>query len=127
MSGTVGGRYGLGGRPSPIVSNCRRSPTARAAARISPAPLQPVIVTDGEPDQHARETSRCDIGQASLQMMVAAAAADLGIGSGLRRLEGLNSLIRLTRHRSLGFHSPAPLIALVYLFCCVGVQIPLPR
>ncbi len=39
-----------------------------------------MIVIDDEPDQRARETARYDIGQASLQMMVA--AADLGIGSG---------------------------------------------
>ena len=42
------------------------------------------------------------------------------------RLEGLNSRIRLMSHRSFGFHSAAPLIALVYL-CCAGITIPLPR
>lgn len=30
------------------------------------------------------------------------------------------------RASAFGFHSPAPLIALIYL-CCAGVQIPLPR
>lgn len=42
------------------------------------------------------------------------------------RLEGLNSRIRLISHRSFGFHSAAPLIALVYLSCS-GIVIDLPR
>jgi transposase len=42
-----------------------------------------------------------------------------------RRLEGLNSKIRLISHRAFGFHSPNPLIALVYL-CCSGLIIKLP-
>jgi transposase len=42
------------------------------------------------------------------------------------RLEGLNSRIRLISHRSFGFHSSAPLIALVYLSCS-GITIGLPR
>ena len=52
------------------------------------------------------------------------AAIRLGLSNG--RLEGLNSRIRLISHRSFGFHSAAPLIALVYL-CCSGVAIDLPR
>jgi transposase len=52
------------------------------------------------------------------------AAIRLGLTNG--RLEGLNSRIRLISHRSFGFHSAAPLIALVYL-CCSGVTIQLPR
>src|SRR5207247_653696 len=40
------------------------------------------------------------------------AAIRLGLTNG--RLEGLNSRIRLISHRSFGFHSAAPLIALVY-------------
>ena len=52
------------------------------------------------------------------------AAIRLGLDNG--RLEGLNSRIRLISHRSFGFHTPWPLIALVYL-CCAGIQIPLPR
>ena len=52
------------------------------------------------------------------------AAIRLGLSNG--RLEGLNSRIRLISHRSFGFHSPAPLIALVYL-CCAGITIELPR
>ncbi len=52
------------------------------------------------------------------------AAIRLGLSNG--RLEGLNSRIRLISHRSFGFHSAAPLIALVYL-CCAGITIPLPR
>jgi transposase len=47
-----------------------------------------------------------------------------GLSNG--RLEGLNSKIRLISHRSLGSHSAAALIALVYL-CCSGVVIELPR
>lgn len=50
-------------------------------------------------------------------------AIRLGLDNG--RLEGLNNRIRLISHRSYGFHSPAPLIALIYL-CCAGVYIPLP-
>jgi transposase len=52
------------------------------------------------------------------------AAIRLGLSNG--RLEGLNSRIRLISHRSFGFHSADPLIALVYL-CCAGIVIPLPR
>ena len=52
------------------------------------------------------------------------AAIRLGLSNG--RLEGLNSRIRLISHRSFGFHSAAPLIALVYL-CCTGILIDLPR
>ena len=51
-------------------------------------------------------------------------AIRLGLSNG--RLEGLNSRIRLISHRSFGFHSAAPLIALVYL-CCTGIVIDLPR
>jgi transposase len=52
------------------------------------------------------------------------AAIRLGLTNG--RLEGLNSRIRLISHRSFGFHSAAPLIALVHL-CCSGITIELPR
>jgi transposase len=52
------------------------------------------------------------------------AAIRLGLSNG--RLEGLNSRIRLISHRSFGFHSADPLIALVYL-CCTGITIDLPR
>jgi transposase len=52
------------------------------------------------------------------------AAIRLGLTNG--RLEGLNSKIRLISHRAFGFHSPDPLIALVYL-CCSGLNIELPR
>jgi transposase len=41
------------------------------------------------------------------------AAIRLGLSNG--RLEGLNSKIRLISHRAFGFHSPQPLIVLVYL------------
>jgi transposase len=51
-------------------------------------------------------------------------AIRLGLSNG--RLEGLNSRIRLISHRSFGFHSAAPLIALVYLRCA-GIVIDLPR
>jgi transposase len=51
-------------------------------------------------------------------------AIRLGLSNG--RLEGLNSRIRLISHRSFGFHSAGPLIALVYL-CCTGILIDLPR
>ena len=52
------------------------------------------------------------------------AAIRLGLSNG--RLEGLNSQVRLISHRSFGFHSAAPLIALIYL-CCAGITIDLPR
>lgn len=51
------------------------------------------------------------------------AAVRLGLSNG--RLEGLNSKVRLISHRSFGFHSAAPLIALIYL-CCGGIEIELP-
>jgi transposase len=48
------------------------------------------------------------------------AAITLGLTNA--RLEGLHSKVRLLSHRSFGFHSAAPLIALVYL-CCAGITI----
>jgi len=51
------------------------------------------------------------------------AAVRLGLSNG--RLEGLNSKVRLISHRSFGFHSAGPLIALIYL-CCGGIEIDLP-
>jgi transposase len=51
------------------------------------------------------------------------AAVKLGLSNG--RLEGLNSEVRLISHRSFGFHSAAPLIALIYL-CCGGIEVELP-
>ncbi len=45
-------------------------------------------------------------------------AIRLGLDNG--RLEGLNNRIRLISHRSYGFHSPSPLIALIYL-CCSAI------
>jgi transposase len=41
------------------------------------------------------------------------------------RLEALNTKIRLINHRSYGFHSPDPLIALIHL-CCGPITIELP-
>jgi transposase len=52
------------------------------------------------------------------------AAIRLGLSNG--RLEGLNSRVRLISHRSFGFHSAAPLIALIYL-CCGGITEQLSR
>ncbi len=51
------------------------------------------------------------------------AAIRLGLTNS--RLEGLHSKVRLLSHRSFGFHSPTPLIALIYL-CASGIQITLP-
>ncbi len=48
------------------------------------------------------------------------AAIRLGLSNA--RLEGLNSKVRLISHRSFGFHSPDPLIALIYL-CAGGIAI----
>jgi transposase len=48
------------------------------------------------------------------------AAVTLGLTNA--RLEGLHSKVRLLSHRSFGFHSAAPLIALIYL-CCASVTI----
>jgi transposase len=47
------------------------------------------------------------------------------IGSKLTnaRLEGMNNKIRLLSHRAYGFHSAAPLIAMVYL-CCSNITLP---
>ena len=50
-------------------------------------------------------------------------AVRIGISNG--RVEGLNTKIRLISSRSFGFHSAAPLIALVYL-CCGGIEVELP-
>ena len=51
------------------------------------------------------------------------AAIRLGLSNG--RMEGLNSKVRLLSHRSFGFHSPTPLIALIYL-CCSQLTITPP-
>jgi transposase len=51
------------------------------------------------------------------------AAIRLGLTNS--RLEGLHSKVRLLSHRSFGFHSPAPLVALIYL-CASGIEIALP-
>jgi len=51
------------------------------------------------------------------------AAIELGLSNG--RLEALNSKVRLISHRSYGFHSAQPLIALIYL-CCGAVTVTLP-
>lgn len=51
------------------------------------------------------------------------AAIKLGLTNA--RLEGLHSKVRLLSHRSFGFHSSAPLIALIYL-CCSGITITPP-
>jgi transposase len=51
------------------------------------------------------------------------AAIELGLSNS--RLEALNSKVRLISHRSFGFHSPQPLIALIYL-CCGAVSVALP-
>ncbi len=48
------------------------------------------------------------------------AAIRLGLSNA--RLEGLNSKVRLISHRSFGFHSADPLIALIHL-CAGGVVI----
>jgi nitroreductase len=52
----------------------------RGGAHIAGAAAAVAIVIDDEDDQNARETARYDIGQASMQMMIA--AIDLGVVSG---------------------------------------------
>ena len=52
----------------------------RGGAHIAGAAAAVVIVIDDEEDQHARESARYDIGQASMQMMIA--AIDVGVVSG---------------------------------------------
>ncbi len=47
------------------------------------------------------------------------------LGLSNSRLEGLNSRIRLISHRSFGFHSAEPLMALIHL-CCGRIRIELP-
>jgi transposase len=51
------------------------------------------------------------------------AAVELGLSNA--KLEGLNSKIRLINHRGYGHHTPAALIALIYL-CAGGITIELP-
>ena len=51
------------------------------------------------------------------------AAIRLGLSNS--RLEGLASRIRLISHRSFGFHTPEPLIALIHL-CCGRITVQLP-
>lgn len=47
------------------------------------------------------------------------------LGLSNSRLEGLASRIRLISHRSFGFHSAEPLMALIYL-CCGRIRVELP-
>jgi transposase len=51
------------------------------------------------------------------------AAVELGLSNS--KLEGLNSKIRLSNHRGYGHHSPAAVIAMIYL-CCGGISVQLP-
>jgi transposase len=51
------------------------------------------------------------------------AAVDLRLSNS--KLEGLNSKIRLINHRGYGHHTPAAVIAMIYL-CCSGLTITLP-
>ena len=51
------------------------------------------------------------------------AAVELGLSNA--KLEGLNSKIRLINHRGYGHHTPAALIAMIYL-CAGGITIVLP-
>jgi len=51
------------------------------------------------------------------------AAVELGLSNS--KLEGLNSKIRLINHRGYGHHTPAALIAMIYL-CCGGITVELP-
>ena len=51
------------------------------------------------------------------------AAVELGLSNS--KLEGLNSKIRLINHRGYGHHTPAALIAMIYL-CCGGITVQLP-
>ena len=51
------------------------------------------------------------------------AAIELNLSNS--RLEALNNNVRLISHRSVGFHSADPLIALIYL-CCGAVTVTLP-
>lgn len=51
------------------------------------------------------------------------AAVELGLSNS--RLEGNNSKIRLINHRGYGHHTPAAVIAMIYL-CCGGITIELP-
>jgi transposase len=51
------------------------------------------------------------------------AAVELGLSNS--KLEGLNSKIRLINHRGYGHHSPAAVIAMIYL-CCGGITVQLP-
>jgi transposase len=61
----------------------------------------------------------------SLRRYRAGILAALTLGLTNARLEGLHSKVRLLSHRSFGFHSAAPLIALIYL-CCAGITITPP-
>lgn len=51
------------------------------------------------------------------------AAVELGLSNS--KLEGLNSKTRLINHRGYGHHTPAALIAMIYL-CCGGITVELP-
>ena len=51
------------------------------------------------------------------------AAVELGLSNS--KLEGLNSKVRLINHRGYGHHTPAALIAMIYL-CCGGITVELP-
>ena len=52
------------------------------------------------------------------------AAIRMGLSNG--RLEGINNKISVLKHRAYGFHSPAALIAMIFLCCCkLDIKLPI--
>jgi len=82
--------------------------------------------TPGSPGPPAHVYGRSSGSPAPSAATASASPSAIRLGLSNARHEGLNSKIRLISHRAFGFHSPEPLIALVYL-CCSGVTITLPR
>jgi Transposase len=105
--------------PAALTPAARRQAAAKpsknaedAAAWIAcPTPGRPADGTDASPAPEADHPDPQHRAQSTVRSNA--------------RLEGLNSRVRLISHRSFGFHSAAPLIALIYL-CCGGIVIDLP-
>ncbi len=84
----------------------------RPRERAADGPIAEVLV---DPEASVRSSRRSADGILN--------AIRLGLSNS--RLEGLASRIRLISHRSFGFHSAEPLIALIHL-CCGRITVTLP-
>ena len=109
---------------SSTAPTCSRNSSARSTTSTTP-PTPTRTSTPGWPGPHAPSCEPFVRLARTLRRYRDGILAAVRLGLTNARLEGLHSKVRLLRHRSFGFHSAAPLIALIYL-CCTGITIPPP-